>query len=616
MGKKRRIVSSCGGRFQAPTEAIVAGVLKGCSIEELPILEWTPIDKEPLQLSLTLVCPHRQNVAKFFYEMVSRWLIPGKQVEVALHFSTNFTFSDADEHYTLSELILSFENEDQKMLAERNLSFLKREILMGVSSFYHATKILEMKGLNIDEKTSLIQENIARLVRRFPKTFDYDLFQEMQQFMVGAKQSFKAIREPTHISRILFTLYRFRKSLKQQISVEPSKRHVFVKCRKSLIHTPFGKKEVLSLYLGINFLKEHELFEERHLLSALSHLLPGVQSVPDSYFVQEGEDEELNTLYLEVEKENRRQFSMIEVVQIERGLEDEIQSRIEQLVPPIFMPRNEEEVMRNILALSQQLRYLKDLPQMVISFDEQTSSELAFTVILVRLVHSDTRSIQEQLARSSLGPNLSVDRVKVVGSLHRKYPKEATVIRVRLPSENFLRKDYSVDLFEARLYLAEQIQLVIGDVRDYNGGMIAKQNENFLQLKQELSSTALKHPLLLQNFFHAIFPVHLSTTLDPKLLKTLFSMFIDMCESGKEGVALESQTQESCLFVMTKFQDFSWKQKIFSRVEQLSLPSNELLSVQMQVFDSIYLGFIYLNPEVEKQQTFLEAIPESLSCFV
>ena len=42
----------------------------------------------------------------------------------------------------------------------------------------------------------------------------------------------------------------------------------------------FGMKEVLSIYLGMNFLREHEVFEERHLLSALGHMS---RSLPEKH---------------------------------------------------------------------------------------------------------------------------------------------------------------------------------------------------------------------------------------------------------------------------------------------------------------------------------------------
>ena len=66
-------------------------------------------------------------------------------------------------------------------------------------------------------------------------------------------------------------------------------------------------------------------------------------------------------------------------------------------------------------------------------------------------------------------------------------------------------------------------------------------------------------------------------------------------------------------FVMTKFGELSIKQKVWSRIESLQIPSNELLTMQMQVFDSFYFGFLYLKPARDKQKTFLETLPESLT---
>ena len=53
------------------------------------------------------------------------------------------------------------------------------------------------------------------------------------------------------------------------------------------------------------------------------------------------------------------------------------------------MPRNEEEVMRNILILSEQLKLVRDLPQIIVSFDEQTDKYVSFTVILLRILKSN-----------------------------------------------------------------------------------------------------------------------------------------------------------------------------------------------------------------------------------
>lgn len=574
-------------------------------------MKWAQDQKDPLSLTISLICLPRKNVGMFFYNMVCRWLIPGKNLDIALSFSTNFK-QDGRE-YTVSELVLSLECVQDLECAKRNLPFLEREILIGAKSFYHARRILEMKGLTLDDKTALIQEKVASFVRRFPKMFDYDIFNEMQSFLVSSKETFKGARQPAEISRIICTLYRFRKMLEQRIAQMEAKRHLCLKLKRAYLHTPFGSKEVLSIFIGLNFLNEHELFEERHVLSALSHFIPGIRSIPGSYYSIEDRNEQIHALYLEVEKESGSLFSPSEFSLLSRDLMAEVRKRIEQLVPPIFMPRNEEEVMRNILILSQQLKYLRDIPQMIISFDEQTDTELSFTVVIVRLLQPECTPITELFQSSPLAHNISFDRVKIVGRLRRKIPKEAAVFRVRLASENFMREDYSVDLFRARLHLVKKIEEIVGEVRDYNGGMISKQSENFLLLKKQMGRVASKHALLLQNFFHSIFPVQLSTTLDPHLLRILFSLLLETLRNPKESVTLKSKKASDFLFVMVKFQDFSLKQKIFNQLERLKLPSNELLTVQMQIFDSFYLGFIYLNPEKGKQRSFLEIIPEALS---
>lgn len=509
----------------------------------------------------------------FFYTMIGRWLVPGKNLDITQIFSTQF------KDYTISQLLVQLDSPEDLESAKRNLPFLEKEILIGARSIYHARKILEMKGLNIDDKTAVVQEKIAALVRRFPKVFDYDIFSEMQHFLVSTKGVFKSEHQPSDISRIIFTLYRFRKEIEQR---EAGKRHLCLKLKNTTLHTPLGIKEVLSVFVGLNFLNEHELFEERHLLSALAHFIPTIKAVPGSYYKND------QILYLEVEKPTQELLIP--------ELTTEIQKRIEQLVPPIFMPRNEEEVMRNILILSNQLRYLRDIPQMIISFDEQADTELSFTVILARLVHPESRPIAE------LFQMYQIDRVKVVGKLRRKVPKEVAVVRVRLPSEKFLREDYSVDLFKARQHLVKEMEQILGEVRDYNGGMIAKQSENFARLKKLLRKLAKQHALLLQNFFHSIFPIHFSTTLDPQLLKILFSMLLE--SESKEGQFLTTKKASDYLFGVCKFQDLSIKEKLIDQ-----LPSHELLTVQMKILDSQYLGFIYLNTEQSNHLTFEEIQP-------
>ena len=75
------------------------------------------------------------------------------------------------------------------------------------------------------------------------------------------------------------------------------------------------------------------------------------------------------------------------------------------------------------------------------------------------------------------------DHTKNVGTLRKKYQKEVTVFRVKLPKEGFLRRDHTIDLYKARQTVVGELSLVVGEFRDFNGGMITKQNELLSSLK-------------------------------------------------------------------------------------------------------------------------------------
>lgn len=582
----------------------------------LPKVKWIHWKSNPLNFSIFLFCKHRKNIAKFFNDMVSHWLIPEKHLDIIWSFSTRFSIPNIfNEFFTICEIVVSLENAYDEGLVLHNLPFLEKEILLGASSSYHAMKIIEMKGISIHAKVAFVQERIAAFFARFPKIFDDDVYQEMQHFFSLSKESFKAAHDSIQLFRMIITLYYFRKMLEGKILAQPTKRHTIIKIKKILIYTPFGFKEVLSVFISLNFLKKHELFEESHFFSAFSFFIPKARILPNSFLVFENKEEYFQTVYVELEKENGEKFSNEELKCLQDSLSEEVQSRIEQLVPPIFMPRNEEEVMRNILTLSAQLKYLRDLPQMIVTFDKQTDTELSFTIVLMRIRMPNSSSLEEFFQSGPFAQCISIDRIKIVGKIRRKYPKEASVLRIRFAIKKFLREDGSVDLFRARLYLVREIQKIFGEVRDFNGGMISKQNENFLLLKNLMGDMGGKYSLLMQNFFHAIFPAAFSTTLDAKLLKILFCMLIASKET-KESVRFSSKKADDFLFVMMKFQDPKQKLQILHQIKMLKLSSNELLSVQMQMFNMQYMGCIYLNTDQNKQRDFLETLSTSLVCNV
>ena len=229
-------------------------------------------------------------------------------------------------------------------------------------------------------------------------------------------------------------------------------------------------------------------------------------------------------LYFEVEKEELTDFSTLEREGLKEKLSIELQAGIEKVAHSLFMPRNEEEVMRNIITLSNQLRFFKDLPQAIISFDEQTESELSFTVIWLRILKPGDVPIEEVFGKSTCLLKIVLERIRQMGLIRKKFPKEASVFRVKIPIASFLRSDCSVDLFKARYFLVTELESVLGQFRDYNGGMIAKQHEQYLALKKRVWDR--KDEWILENFFHSIFPIELRSVFPIEPLEILFKILL------------------------------------------------------------------------------------------
>jgi hypothetical protein len=581
-----------------------------------PLFRWVVWDPVTLNVSIFLVSNFRISAGKFFYEMIHRWLLPGKKVNISLFFAIDFRIPDFDDQiYTLGEIVVHLNDIAEFEQALRNLPILETEIRLGVSSVYHAAKILEIKGLAVDEKTALIQERISSLLHHRPNDFDSDIFIQMQHFLIAGRSEFKAPREVRQMVRLIGYFYLMRREIKHRMELLPEKRHLKIKVGLTRLQLPFGSKRVLGVLVALNFLKDNEVFEDRYLLEAIQYFIPVIELVPDSVFIEHRKEEKIIAMYLEVTKNNGMEFHGEEIRLLRRELSEDLKKRVQQLTRPVFMPRNEEEVMKNIVVLSQELRYLRDIPQVIISFDEHTDSDISFTVIILRILLPHANSIQELFEKASTAYPFSIDRIKRVGTVWRKYPKEASVLRIRLPADSFVRSDHSLDLFRARQVVLGELKRVMGEVRDYNGGMISRQIEVFEKLQKALGEAAKQKELLLENFFHSISPVEQRGLLDPECIKNLFLLFLNLIDKGPstDGKAeMVVEEENKILYAILNSEDLSIKNRVFHRLEPLGIPSGLLTSVAIQMVDTLYLGFIYFTEDLDAREVFVETLKESL----
>lgn len=573
--------------------------------KELPIVDWRQWGEPPLNCAVHLLVRHQPFVAKFFFDMVSRWLIPGQKIDVRLFFSEDFYLPDISEtRYQLCEVVISVFSVKQMESLHRNLPILLAEIRMGAISAFHAARIIEGKGLSIEEKIMLVQERIASQLQRWPHLFDLTIFQEMQTFFSSVESGFKRSHEHAFMARIICSFHLIRKSLIRALETAIEERPVRVKTSYAVLHSPLGIKKNLGISIGIVLQNGGEVFEKHHLWKAIEQLSLDCEIIEDTYIHENDSANRVHLFYIEVDVQEKR----LNRLSIQQELTSAVSRCVERLTKPIFMPRNEEEVMRNILTLSKQLKYVSDLPQVVISFDSQTGKVLSFTAVILRILKPDVASFDE-IQQKYNDPSCVIERIKRVGLIRKKYPKEAAVIRLTIPWDDFLRPDQSVDLLKARLTIAHKIQQLVGEFRDYNGGMLAKQQESLRHFQQILGEKLKKFQYLVENFFHSITPVEIRSIAPAESLKVLFEGMLKISLSGGHG--LTKAATDKHLYIILSDEDREVVFDAFSRLQALRLPFPTLLSTLISQNEVHALGIILFEKDSKIEQIIFEALERS-----
>lgn len=565
--------------------------LKSQLQNELPFLLKREGRASAENISFLLLAKCRPDAFKFYFEMIYRWLVPDETLNVVMIHAVDFTLPVlGDTVYTLSEIIVRVTDEKIHKKIDEALPLIESEIKRGVISRREAEKILESKGYKQDEKTARLQRLLGERIDRFPSIYETDVLREMQHTLLLAPEGFKAKRRVNHLLRLILYQYRFRKNLAKHIQELPHKRRVFLK----LFRLSYEGKGRLGILVGLNFLEEKEVFEEKQLMGALQHHFNFLRPVSASSLTQRHGKELLTIVYTEIEPLSGLSFTPSEILEIERELPQALLSHIEYLMHPVFMPRNEEEVMRNTLALAHQLRQVSDLPQGVITFDQQSRTHLYFTVILVRSVNKNTPSINE-LFKKQPGPfTFFLDRVKIIGKIGRYHKKEATIFRLRVGKEAFLRLDHSLDLYKARQELVNNVTQTVGEFRDFNGGMIAKKEELLDKVKHLLPNKY--HAIWLENLFYSLSPVAMQTMLEPHLFCRLFLL---VSECLRKGLPLDEtfipyvEEGDSALFVVVLTHDRSVIDQFEPLANAIHHPSRDAVVGEVFQGDTYAIAFIF-----------------------
>jgi oligopeptide transport system substrate-binding protein len=401
----------------------------------------------------------------------------------------------------------------------------------------------------------LIIQKLINVWEHYPQAIDETIFRHAELLFVLTTDEFKQQRTQQHLIRMIFSLYFIQKSLRRLVIHLGEKRHLHFRLVQTCLKFPFGTKPVLAFMGGICLFDKQENFEEKHLLLAAQKLIPEIQILKGTTLLHHDPQDSIRLIYTEFEKKSGGTFTISEIALLKRGLQTELHSRVEKNIPSLFMIRNEEEVMKNILILSREIDLSDEIPEMMINFEQQMHSAISFTIILVRVLKNESKKIEELFCTLPHGVRFILDRSQIIG-----YPKEATVFHLEIPLEaSFFRADCSINFYLARQKVKSILLDTIGPVRDFNGGMILKQGELLSQLKEAFQEIEEKDPLLIENFFYSLNPIEKQTTIPLEVLRSLFSLFLENLKesSSEDSYTLNVRDDTKNVYAVFKSEDES-----------------------------------------------------------
>ncbi len=619
----------------------------------LPIVIAAEPQKTPGMIVFTALCQgeYIQGLEKYLREMLSGWLIPGRQLPLPLQKSLTFRFQNAPDHlFYINRSHLEINEQTDLPAIKNNLERFISNLKINIMAVHQARQIqsrtdvsgeeqslLIKKNLNTlmktgsssgaqehmqdflarlsgEKKLSEIKENIAYLMQRRPDAFDSDAFDSMHNLSLLYRGKFAAARDPMHISRIIGFQYLFHKHLERSVAACSSKRYFKLKLLRSKKEGDDKSTPFLGILTSFNFLHDNELFDISHLQEAINRTILGICYIKDSYITDRRSDK-IRSFYIEIEKESKENFTPEEIKKLRDDLPQEFQTSIQKIINPIFMPRNEEELLRNIVLLSKQIRFVRDIPQVIISYNKQTAKEISFLVILVRLIRPESMPLKDDFSKSKGALKFVSEEVKIVDRLKKKYPKEANIFRVSLNKTPFFRKDYSLDLQKARQTVVSELAGVIGNFRDFNGGMIAKQNQTLYRLKKNFKELDTEAEFLLENFFYSIKPGIMQSILSPEILKDLFVLFEGQQrhDFGRAPFLITTQAHQKYFLVMVGATSDKFKEMISSAIAQLKIPSFDLTSCFLDVDHVVACGYIFRSTDLFQRSLFYTTVLHAMN---
>lgn len=437
-------------------------------------------------------------------------------------------------------------------------------------------------------------ETFSQFLLRHAFLIPGNFLQNGVRFFSTCPEYFRARYSHFHFAKIVNTFCRFEKTLLNLSGQNKRKRKILYR----LFKVDASKKNTLGIALVFNTLSETEHLSFDQILKAISYLIPGIVGVPHMRYRYKDEITGIFYSYLEIEKKRGGGFSLADLKQLQKQLLFEIEESIQPLVPSLFITRNEEEIFKNIVQMGKDFQTIHDIPQATISFQEQTpDGYLHFTVVIMRLITSQSCSLRQLTARLPGMLKCIPEMTSEIGRMGKSHIKEANLMTLEVKSSLFSKKNGSIDLHEARAYVAKGIELMIGKYRDYNGGLFSIQHEQLKEIKNILGNS---NKGFMESLFYSFTPSLFQSFILPKAIKACATLIFDaqgkQLDSKHPYYSIERVEEHFSLLVI-KTLDEHLKNSIQKEVSRFSFPLHQFGYAFKLIEGEHFLVFLYQYPQ-------------------
>lgn len=409
---------------------------------------------------------------------------------------------------------------------------------------------LELKQIMRGEKVSAplqrywgkfvhVIEYLQKITDRFPQHYDYDIFSLKEQLFAMVSQKFLRERGSRYLGLFIRYFYDFFHSIEEETAPE-------IRTKVTILQV-FGEmqtQQVLGVFIALRADEEEHLVTEKTIINGVQQRLRKVQVVNESYFELKGSRGKV--CYCEIRRGKTGVFSSKEVVDLQRGFISAIQSWKKEAASSFCVPRNQEELSKQLHVLSKEIHTPEDIPQLMVCFDRQSSQGVMFLVLVV----IPFRDGMQKLMLDSSETVVEMERDFIDQGLK----KRSWIIKVNLPISPIKRER---EFYQARKQVLKKIEPYFSQYRDYNGGMIEKQEAAYQAFALACQQEGIYKEALCEQFFYGIQSDYMRTLFTEVSLVCWYKMFVSFLYRNKKK-AIKSEKKAIFFVTQKKIPKSSW----------------------------------------------------------